>query len=192
MSYHQAYGFKNPSLPRVRNTRQKSTLQRLIITHKSFQLLHCKSCQFNVFPTQLSVDLSPTITWNSYLQLSSASEHFPTAQNGSELKWPNKNRVLKSMDKNPWPTEADHRRRRNKSGPLGQPLTTRGAKESSGQDQDPGSLPSLNIAPQPVELGKVAENKHLARSGISVTSCYSHPAVQMLPKMLGSRTVSPP
>lgn len=96
------------------------------------------------------------------------------------------------MDENPWLAEADHRRRRNKSGRVGQPLTTRGAKESSGQDQDPGSLPSLNIAPQPVELGKVAENKHLARSVISVTSCYSHPAVQMLPKMLGSRTESPP
>lgn len=115
-SYHQAYGFKNPSLPRVRNTRQKSTLQRLTITHNSFQVLHCKSCQFNVFPTQLSADLSPTITWNSYLQLSSASEHLPTAQNGSELKWPNKNRVSKSMHENLWPTKADHRRRRNKSG----------------------------------------------------------------------------
>lgn len=99
-SYHQAYGFKNPSLPRVRNTRQKSALQRLI-THNSFQLLHCKSCQFNVFPTQLSADVSPTIPWDSYLQLSSASEHFPTTQNGSELKWPNKNRWTKIDGREP-------------------------------------------------------------------------------------------
>lgn len=61
-----------------------------------------------------------------------------------------------------------------------------------GPDQEPGSLPSLNIAPQPAELGKVAENKHLAYSVISVTSCYSHPAVQILPETLGSRTESPP
>lgn len=58
-----------------------------------------------------------------------------------------------------------------------------------GPDQEPGSLPSLNIAPQPAELGKVAAKKHLAHSVISVTSCYSHPALQILHETLGSCTV---
>lgn len=140
-SYHQAYGFKNPSLPRVRNTRQKSTVQRLSITHNSFQSLHCKSCQFNIFPTQLSADSPPTVTWNAYLQLSSASEHFPTAQDGSELKWPNKNRVLKSTDENPCPPKPTDAGETNQAR-VGQPLTTRGAKESSGQDQDLEASPA--------------------------------------------------
>lgn len=141
--------------------------------------------QFNVLPTQLSADLSPTITWNSYLQLSSASQHFPTAQNGSELKWPNKNRVLKSIYENPWPTEADLRRRRNKAGPCRSATDHKRSKGEFGAGSGPWK------PPQPAELGKVAENKHLARSVISVTSCYSHPAGQTLPKMLGSRTRVP-
>lgn len=60
----------------------------------------------------------------------------------------------------------------------------------SGQDQEPGNT-VLNIAPQPAGLGKVAKNKYLAHLVISVTSCYSHPAVLMLPKTLDSPHTNP-